>query len=496
MDAGRRTFRYSFALRSYLSRWRFVAGLQVFDFVIFFFVSIFWLSALTHNYPYNTVTVQVFVALLSASMIHCVFQSFRLYDFKVLLRGGEGTSRAIVAGAVAFAPFLAALISQSNTQSEAVDLGYDAMAAGLLSVSIVRPGVARLASALQTAGLVARKFYIISNGTAAAEQLKTRLEDSPENHVVGTWDISRHPDPDASIDKALEGALAFLRDTPVDAVILKLPWSEPHRITEAARVLRSLPRQVLLSPSVNDGQDLSLRPGPTSVQYGSKSAKALRDGLADMIMITISDRPLSGWRWVMKDAQDRIIALLLLIIVSPAMLAIMIGIKLSDPGPVFFRQKRRGFGGNTFDIIKFRTMRIVGGPSDGKTLNLTTRDDPRIFPFGRLLRKTSLDELPQLLNVLKGEMWLVGPRPHSPLAQAGGIVYADAVRDYSARYRIKPGITGWAQVCGWRGPTNTLEQLANRVEHDLYYIENWSAFFDVKILFMTLLCAFGQENAF
>jgi lipopolysaccharide/colanic/teichoic acid biosynthesis glycosyltransferase len=191
-----------------------------------------------------------------------------------------------------------------------------------------------------------------------------------------------------------------------------------------------------------------------------------------------------------------LIALLLLIIVLPVMLAIMIGIKLSDKGPVFFRQKRRGFGGNTFDIIKFRTMRVAASPSDGQALKLTTRGDPRIFPFGQLLRKTSLDELPQLLNVLKGEMWIVGPRPHSPLAQAGGIVYADAVRDYSARYRIKPGITGWAQVRGWRGPTNTLEQLANRVEHDLYYIENWSAFFDVKILCMTVLCTFGHENAF
>jgi exopolysaccharide biosynthesis polyprenyl glycosylphosphotransferase len=429
-------------------------------------------------------------------MTHCVFQSFRIYDFKVLLRGGEGTSRAIVAGSVAFAPFLAALIGQAETRSEAVDLAYDAMVAGLLCVSIVRPGVARLARALQAAGLVARKFYIIANGSAAAEQLKTRLEGSPENHVVGTWDISRHPDPDISIDQALEGAMAFLRDTPVDAVILKLPWSEPDRITSAVRVLRGLPRQVLLSLSFNEGENLALRPGPRPARPGVNSTTALRDGLADTIMITISDRPLSGWRWVMKDIQDRIIALLLLILVSPAMAAIMIGIKLSDPGPVFFCQKRRGFGGNTFDIIKFRTMRVAGSPSDGKTLQLTTRGDPRIFPFGQLLRKTSLDELPQLLNVLKGQMWIVGPRPHSPLAQAGGIVYADAVSEYSARYRIKPGITGWAQVCGWRGPTNTLEQLANRVEHDLYYIENWSSFFDVKILLMTLLCAFGQENAF
>jgi exopolysaccharide biosynthesis polyprenyl glycosylphosphotransferase len=496
IGAGRGTFRYSLVFRNCLSRWRFIACLQVFDFAVFFTVAIFWLRALTHSYPYNSITVQLLIALLSASMTHCVFQSFRMYDFKVLLRAGEGTSRAILAGAMAFVPFLALLVDQSDTPSEAIDLAYDVMVVGLLCVSIVRPVVARLARALQNAGLVVRRFYIISSGAASAEQLKARLEESPENHVIGTWDIACHQDPDASMDKALEGALAFLHNTPVDAVVLKLPWSQPDRISDAARVLRSLPRQVLLAPSFDDGASPVFRTGAKPAQRGSNSRNVFRDGLADMMMITISDRPLSGWRWVMKDAQDRLIALLLLIIVLPVMLAIMIGIKLSDKGPVFFRQKRRGFGGNTFDIIKFRTMRVAASPSDGQALKLTTRGDPRIFPFGQLLRKTSLDELPQLLNVLKGEMWIVGPRPHSPLAQAGGIVYADAVRDYSARYRIKPGITGWAQVRGWRGPTNTLEQLANRVEHDLYYIENWSAFFDVKILCMTVLCTFGHENAF
>jgi lipopolysaccharide/colanic/teichoic acid biosynthesis glycosyltransferase len=213
-------------------------------------------------------------------------------------------------------------------------------------------------------------------------------------------------------------------------------------------------------------------------------------------MIAISERPLSAWRWVMKDVQDRIIAGVLLLLVLPVMLLIVIAIKISDPGPVLFRQKRLGYGGKTFDIIKFRSMLTDVDPFNRQTLKLASRNDDRIFPVGRILRKTSLDELPQLLNVLKGDMWVVGPRPHSPLARAGGVFYAEAVREYRARYRIKPGITGWAQVSGWRGPTDTLEQLSKRVEHDLYYIENLSVLFDARIMLKTLLCVFGDRNAF
>jgi lipopolysaccharide/colanic/teichoic acid biosynthesis glycosyltransferase len=215
-----------------------------------------------------------------------------------------------------------------------------------------------------------------------------------------------------------------------------------------------------------------------------------------MVLVRLSDRPLTGWRWVIKDLQDRTLALLLLIFVAPVMIGVALAIKVSDPGPVFFRQKRRGYGSETFDIIKFRSMRIAGNPATANDLRLTVRNDPRVSPIGRFLRKTSLDELPQLLNVLKGDMWIVGPRPHSPLARAEGRIYAEVVQEYLARYRIKPGITGWAQVCGWRGPTDTVEQLTRRVEHDLYYIENWSALFDLKILCKTVTCLFGHDNAF
>jgi lipopolysaccharide/colanic/teichoic acid biosynthesis glycosyltransferase len=159
---------------------------------------------------------------------------------------------------------------------------------------------------------------------------------------------------------------------------------------------------------------------------------------------------------------------------------------------VLFRQKRIGYREREFDIFKFRTMHAVDQPEK----HLTQRNDPRVFKFGSLLRKTSLDELPQLLNVLKGDMSLVGPRPHMPEARAAGLLYFKAVNDYADRHRVKPGITGWAQVNGWRGPTETIEQIERRVEHDVYYIENWSLMFDCIIIVETIFFGFGGKNAF
>jgi lipopolysaccharide/colanic/teichoic acid biosynthesis glycosyltransferase len=245
---------------------------------------------------------------------------------------------------------------------------------------------------------------------------------------------------------------------------------------------------VLLAPALDDGQDLILN-------YGGRRSRQI-DGVANIVLLKLSERPLAGWRWVAKDVQDRTIALALLIATAPALLTIMLLIKVSDPGPVFFRQRRRGYAGNTFDILKFRTMRIDLEPDETARLKPAIRNDPRVFPVGHILRKTSLDELPQLLNVLRGEMWIIGPRPHPLRAHAGGVMFTEAVRDYAARYRVKPGITGWAQVSGWRGPTETLEQISKRVEYDLYYIENWSPLFDALILCRTLSCVFGHENAF
>ena len=185
---------------------------------------------------------------------------------------------------------------------------------------------------------------------------------------------------------------------------------------------------------------------------------------------------------------------LILAAIAPLLLMIALLIKLDSPGPILFRQKRYGFNNTLIDVLKFRTM--YTDQTDANAEQLTRRNDPRITRVGAFLRRTSLDELPQFLNVVRGEMSIVGPRPHALAAKAGTLLYQDAVKYYDARHRVKPGITGWAQVNGWRGETDTVEQIKKRVEHDLYYIEHWSILLDLKIIARTILGGFTGQHAF
>jgi exopolysaccharide biosynthesis polyprenyl glycosylphosphotransferase len=198
---------------------------------------------------------------------------------------------------------------------------------------------------------------------------------------------------------------------------------------------------------------------------------------------------------VMKWLFDKIVGSLVLIATAPIMLLVAIAIKLDSRGPVFFKQKRYGFNNELIEIYKFRSMFAEQlDPDAGK---LVTRGDPRVTRVGRLIRKTSLDELPQLFNVLfAGDLSLVGPRPHAVQAKAENRLYHEAVDGYFARHRVKPGITGWAQIHGWRGETNSQEKIQRRVEHDLYYIENWSILLDLYIVAQTTFALIRTENAY
>jgi len=236
--------------------------------------------------------------------------------------------------------------------------------------------------------------------------------------------------------------------------------------------------------------DIRLCPGPISFHL----ERAAVSHLAHLPLLNVLDRPLAGWQFVIKQIEDRVLAALILLLISPVLATIALLIKIDSPGPVLFRQQRYGFNNHLIEVLKFRTMRH--DMRDETAEVLTRRNDPRITRIGAILRKYSLDELPQFFNVLRGEMSIVGPRPHAISAKAAGTLYDDAVRDYAARHRVKPGITGWAQVNGWRGETETLDQIRQRVAHDLVYIENWSLGLDLKIILMTLVGGFTGKNAF
>ncbi len=212
---------------------------------------------------------------------------------------------------------------------------------------------------------------------------------------------------------------------------------------------------------------------------------------AGLPLLHVFERPLSGWGGVWKTLEDRVLGAVILILMLPLMAACALLIKLDSTGPVLFRQKRYGFNNNEITVFKFRTMAHEPVPSE--TVPQARRNDPRITRIGAFLRKTSLDELPQLFNVLRGEMSLVGPRPH---AVAHNEHYAKIIDGYLGRHRVKPGITGWAQVNGLRGETETPEKMRMRVQYDLFYIDNWSLLFDLKILAMTSFLGFVHRNAY
>ncbi|TGD73956.1 undecaprenyl-phosphate glucose phosphotransferase [Mangrovimicrobium sediminis] len=212
--------------------------------------------------------------------------------------------------------------------------------------------------------------------------------------------------------------------------------------------------------------------------------------IAGIPVLTLSESPLTGTRLLLKSAEDKLLALLLLLAVAPVLAAVALAVKLDSPGPVFFRQARAGWNGRNFQIWKFRSM-VVHQP-EGETINQAQRDDPRITRVGAFIRRTSLDELPQLFNVLTGDMSLVGPRPH---AIQHDQEYSKRIQDYFARHHIKPGITGLAQVRGFRGETTDINQMVKRVQSDIEYINKWSIWLDIAILFRTVT-AFTGKNAY
>jgi putative colanic acid biosynthesis UDP-glucose lipid carrier transferase len=204
----------------------------------------------------------------------------------------------------------------------------------------------------------------------------------------------------------------------------------------------------------------------------------------------VYDSPFRGWKRWLKRLEDLVLGSLFLLLAAPVMLVLALAIKLTSPGPVLFRQRRHGEDGDEFDVLKFRSMKVM---ENGASVKQAQRRDPRITRLGAFMRRTSLDELPQLLNVLAGEMSIVGPRPH---AIAHNQLYRSKILEYMRRHKVKPGLTGWAQVNGLRGETDTMEKMVARVEHDLHYIRGWSLWLDVKIVFLTIFGRKVRQNAY
>jgi putative colanic acid biosynthesis UDP-glucose lipid carrier transferase len=273
---------------------------------------------------------------------------------------------------------------------------------------------------------------------------------------------------------SLRQVAEFVRANGVNEVYITLPLGSQPRILELMEQVQGTTASVFFVPDV----------------FGISIIQGRLQDMNGVAVVGLCETPFTGINRLVKSVSDLVLASLILLLIAPLLLVIAIGVKLSSPGPVLFRQRRNGLDGEEIVVYKFRSMR---SQDDGQVVPQATKDDPRVTPFGAFIRRTSLDELPQFINVLQGRMSIVGPRPH---AVAHNEQFRQLIKAYMVRHKVKPGITGWAQIHGHRGETDTIEKMQARVEYDLEYLRNWSPLLDLQIIARTIKLVFFDRNAY
>lgn len=337
---------------------------------------------------------------------------------------------------------------------------------------------------LTQSGRLERRAVIVGGGKPAADLIYS-LESMKDNdiRICGIFDDrggDRSPAVVAGYPKlgTVDELVEFGRMARIDMLIVTLPMSAESRVLALLKRLWVLPVDIRLA-----AQSSKLRFRPRSYSY-----------VGSVPFLDVFEKPIADWDALMKRIFDITFASLGLIAFSPIMLAAMIAIRWESKGPVIFRQKRYGFNNEVISVLKFRSMFHEMSDPDAK--KVVTKGDPRVTKVGRFIRKTSIDELPQLINVLKSELSLVGPRPHAVNAHTDNRLWDEVVDGYFARHKVKPGVTGWAQINGWRGEVDKADKIQQRTNFDLYYIENWSLLFDLQIVFSTPFKLMNTENAY
>jgi Undecaprenyl-phosphate glucose phosphotransferase len=322
---------------------------------------------------------------------------------------------------------------------------------------------------------------VVVGATERAELVIDAIRGTPHSNVkiLGVFDDRVQRQLPASLRPQMLGStntlLNYIRRNRVDRVVVALPWVATDRIEAILKKLRTVPVRIDLVPN--------------NVVWQFPAINMER--LASVPVLTVANGRVDEQMGMVKRLEDLVISSILLVLISPLLLLIALAIKLDSPGPVIFKQRRHGFNNQVFEVYKFRSMTVADSAS--KEVVQATKNDRRVTRVGKFLRRSSLDELPQLFNVLFGHMSIVGPRPH---AVQHNIEFGGIISEYFARHNVKPGITGWAQVNGLRGETDTVEKMHRRVEYDLHYIEHWSLLLDLKIIVMTAFSVWFQANAY
>jgi putative colanic acid biosynthesis UDP-glucose lipid carrier transferase len=342
--------------------------------------------------------------------------------------------------------------------------------AALIGLAVVRLPAYFSVDRWRRSGRLARGVAVVDiAGMGASLARRMQRNDASELQFLGVF--SRQ----CSAGYAIEDLVWITRSQRVDEIIIAAGGASDSDVESVVEQLGAVPTNVHVCTTLQ--QTGFLHPEPSLV-FGQA-------------VLTVHRRPLDGWGAVLKRAEDLVAGGLILFLLLPLMVVIAVLIKLDSRGPVLFRQKRLGLNNTVFEILKFRTMVYMPGPE--REVPQARQNDPRVTRLGRLLRRASLDELPQLFNVLRGDMSLVGPRPHAiPHNQH----YSSVIGGYCCRHRVRPGITGWAQVNGFRGETDTVDKMRRRVEFDLDYIKSWSLLFDAKVLLKTVIVCFLGRAAY
>lgn len=329
--------------------------------------------------------------------------------------------------------------------------------------------------ALRQRGYNTKQVAIVGGGNIAVKLLNKLQENSWMGILpYGIYASSEVVNLDAPYRGGIENVVADAKNGNIDHVYIALPMAEEEQIRDLVDALMDSTVSVFLIPDI----------------FAFNLMNARQESIAGLPAISLVDGPLSVAGSIAKRSMDIFVSIAILLVIALPMLIIALAVKMTSEGPVIFRQQRYGMDGKSISVWKFRTMNTM---ENGDNVRQATINDTRLTPIGGFLRRTSIDELPQFFNVLQGHMSIVGPRPH---AVAHNELYRTKIKGYMMRHKMKPGITGWAQVNGYRGETDTLEKMQKRIEYDLEYISNWSLWFDIRILFMTIFVGFTGKNAY
>ena len=440
-------------------------------FAVAFFGKII-ITLLTYlGYEFTEYTSNYWIPIIFAIGVYALMaKSIGIYEVKKILDEKYATRMLFIGLSITFAALITVAVA-TKTEYFYSRLWFFAWAG---STCVLVPVGRRLAL-----GHVRRR---LENGAFVAKAISASIFADP----LDAKEIAKNSSNEVRVVRTvrmeslseLEGLADTIARDEIDQIYLVVPWAEAAVVLKRMLSLRQFAADVFVLPD-------------------DQNVRALHLGvstLSDRLSLKAVDRPIDGWNIWLKRVQDIVLSGSILLFLAPVLAVIALAIKIDSPGPVFFRQKRVGFNGRRFELWKFRSMYVEATDKDATCQ--TARGDSRVTRVGRFIRRTSMDELPQFFNVLEGSMSVVGPRPHALMTQAEGYALEEVADQYAARHRVKPGITGLAQVSGCRGELDTIEKVNRRVAYDIEYIENWCTWLDVKIVLRTALLVFYDPAAY